>query len=700
MTILDAAIEAAVTHGWYVFPLLVGHNSGACDGGEANCKTIEPLVAWRLGSSNDPDVIRAQGNWDKANGYGIDCYQSGLAVVDVDPGTSWDGPATRVHSTGRGQHHLYEDIIGVANAVDVAPWHVDVRGEGGMIVGPGSWHPHGDYSVIEDVDPVMVPMNLVEALGVSSRDPATIGSTSEIPAFQARSRLNGVYDRMRHTLEGRRNNALNVLAGLAAGIWSRIPEADRVGPLTEEAVRLELSVAAQDAGLPADEVRATLARGWQWGLDRPISDRPEVLTELFSSSPILQHIQQAAYARLVSSSALLCWVLGRVLAEIPPCVMLPSVIGSDAPLNLGFALVGPSGAGKSVLMRVSAELLDGVDQQELQIGPGSGEGLIEAYLEAVPGTKNKTLIAKPSRILEVDEIDRLGAVNERRGSTMFPLIRTAMSGGALKTNNATADRTRSVEDGSYRLVAFVGVQPERSGTLLNDANAGTPQRFVWASVIDSTLPEAIVEWPGPLDWKLPSTFNTWGNSISTIYIDYPEEVKAEVRRTRWEVIQGMSEDPLESHKLLTRLKLAAAFAILHGQTKITKLWWDAAKLLSDHSFEVQKMCLDELEKARTAQVRAKGKETAIQTEAMEYELGEREEQARLKVRERALEILAESNGNGLQWTDLSRRINTSIRKSFTPAMEELEEEGLIKIEEVKTAARPKRIIHLLPNGGE
>jgi hypothetical protein len=342
-------------------------------------------------------------------------------------------------------------------------------------------------------------------------------------------------------------------------------------------------------------------------------------------------------------------------------------------------------------MRVSAELLDSVDQEELQIGPGSGEGLIEAYLETVPGTKNKTLVTRPSRILEVDEIDRLGAVNDRRGSTMFPLIRTAMTGGALKTNNATADRTRSVEDRSYRLVSFVGVQPERSGTLLDDANAGTPQRFVWSSVTDEMLPDDIVDWPGPLDWKLPSTLNTWGSGFNSVYIDYPEEIKAEVRRARWEVIRGVSEDTLESHKLLTRLKVSAAFAVLHGQTKITKTWWDAAGLLIEHSFEVQKMCLTALQEANTARVRAKGKETALQLEATEDE-------STKQVKEQALKILAMSNGDGLQWSYLRNRIRTSVRKVFIPAMAELEEEGRIKVEKIKTSTKPKKIVHLLDSG--
>ncbi|GAA2169281.1 bifunctional DNA primase/polymerase [Pedococcus bigeumensis] len=123
------AVAMAREHGWYVFRLQIGHNEAACEWPEGNCKTVRPLDHWREASSNDPDVI-ARWDWSDANAYGIDCDRSGLVIADQDPGAVWPFNGTRVHSTPRGLHHVYEDVLGLGNAAHVEPWGVDVRGVG------------------------------------------------------------------------------------------------------------------------------------------------------------------------------------------------------------------------------------------------------------------------------------------------------------------------------------------------------------------------------------------------------------------------------------------------------------------------------------------------------------------------------------------------------------------------------------------
>src|SRR5690606_8510731 len=78
---------------------------------------------------------------------------------------------------------------------------------------------------------------------------------------------------------------------------------------------------------------------------------------IFDSTDVLAHIRTAAHARMVSPSALLAYVLGRVLAEVPPSTTLPPTIASAASLNLGVAVVALSGGGTSVLLDVSRVLL-------------------------------------------------------------------------------------------------------------------------------------------------------------------------------------------------------------------------------------------------------------------------------------------------------------------------------------------------------
>lgn len=330
----------------------------------------------------------------------------------------------------------------------------------------------------------------------------------------------------------------------------------------------------------------------------------DLSTSLFDATPTLRHIRDAAHSRLVGSQALLCVVLARVLAELPPSVTLPAVVGGRGSLNLGIALVGGSGTGKSAQYAVSRELLGGVGfmQEEIERNLGSGEGLAQTFLQKQG--KTQVLISYPHRILMVDEIDSLGATQHRSGATIAPTLRSALTGSALGQTNATAERNRHIRASSYRLVLLLGVQPTRSATLLDDADAGTPQRLVWVTATDPTLPDEDVEWPGPLEWSLPSL------PEGVNEIDYPEHVKAEVRAARRAQVLDASADPLAGHRLLTRLKVAAALALLHGDVAINDLWWGLAGTVIDLSSSVQAECkqvlAEEQAKARLAAGRLDG----------------------------------------------------------------------------------------------
>lgn len=301
-----------------------------------------------------------------------------------------------------------------------------------------------------------------------------------------------------------------------------------------------------------------------------------------SSTPILDHIRQAAHARLVSAPALLAYVLGRVLLDVPVSVQLPPTIGSPASLNLGVAVVGGSGSGKSALLDVSRELLGmtGLDQLTCEKQIGSGEGLIQTFLRRDKETKTLVLDDDPRRLILVDEIDQLGALGQRSGATIGPTIRSALTGGQLGTENADMDRKRNVPAKSYRLVLFAGVQPTRSAALLEDSDAGTPQRFVWVPAADPTIPDAEVPWPGALDWSPPEVKG---------FLDYPDHIKAVVRKARLAQQRG-GGDELDGHLILLRLKLAGALALLHGETSITDQWWELAGRLVTASRSLQERC--------------------------------------------------------------------------------------------------------------
>lgn len=573
-SVLRSALALVRQTGWHVFRLRIDHDPDRCDGGTASCKTIKP-VAGRWDPSDDPEVIEGW-DWSRANGYGIACGPSGLVVVDVDPGAVWPYPADRIHATGRGTHHFYLNLSGVGTSADVPPWGVDVRGDGGMVVGPGSYHPHGGYAVLTDGEPGPAPIELSSALtradrnGHSPHPPA-----GELDPLEALDRLEGVYRRMAAAPIGSRNNTLNLMAGTAAGLWARLPPDAQTGELSAETVQERLLAAVTDDDDPAQS-RGTIRSGWSYGVDHPLPDTDQVIADtadlLFAATPTLAHIRRAAHAIGRPGLPMLAFVLARVLAEVGPHVVLPGgmdgAVGRRASLNLGFAFVAGPGRGKTDISEMSEQLL-GIDQRDIQRSPSTGEGLIQSFLDKGPG-KEYVLGVDPRRLFNVDEIEQLTRSGSRSGATLGPIMRAMLTGGHTGTENADAALRRNLPAGSYRMVLCAGVQPDKAGPILEEEGSGLPQRFVWVPVDGKEVPhpDERPSWPGGLDLD-PGLWEFLG------VLDYPDHIKQQVRMEDWARAKG-EMDASSGHLTLTRLKVAAALALLHGDDRITDLWWSLA----------------------------------------------------------------------------------------------------------------------------
>ncbi|NPC97885.1 bifunctional DNA primase/polymerase [Nocardioides sp. zg-DK7169] len=390
----------------------------------------------------------------------------------------------------------------------------------------------------------------------------------------------------------------------------------------------------------------------------------DLADDLFDATPVLRRIRDAAHSRLVGSQALLCYVLARVLAELPPGVALPPVVGGRASLNLGVAVVGGSGAGKSALLAVSRDLLGDVGQwqEDIERNVGSGEGLVQTFLRKGSG-RDLVLIDYPHRILTVDEIDSLGATQRRSGATIAPTIRSALTGGTLGQANASAERNRHVRANSYRLVMLLGVQPTRSAALLDDADAGTPQRLVWVQAVDPSLPDADVPWPGALDWHPPADLPE--------VIDYPEHVRAEVRAARRAQLRDAGADPLAGHKLLTRLKVAAALALLHGEVAINDQWWELAGVVIDMSAAVQVQC-----KRTLSTQHQEGHDAVAVTKARAEDAADED---RVKRAAQAItKTLQTAGGEWVVWDKVRPRI--TLRPYADEAVDRLVASGTVEVE--------------------
>ncbi|WP_347057270.1 hypothetical protein ABC795_11230 [Blastococcus sp. HT6-30] len=544
----------------------------------------------------------------------------GLDLVDVDTkagGSVAHLPAFTSYGKTRtpsgGEHY----VVPSSGFAKVSPFnapdgrhigdYVGGRADGtGRLLGylPGSTRPKYPGGVYVEEE----PWDIDTCLLVAQPDPALVAVLEAVGASNAvheeyvdESPLRPIEEGVHPMAQDGVRRALEQLDSLPA-VWSdgdhwddahhraacmlqRYANSNWTGYTLEQAEADYLEHSRRDEGWGDDELdakwaaaRDTVKGGGFAPPPTPADDFAEPIADVWSTS-VLEHIRKAAHSRLVSAPALLAYVLGRVLLDVPPDVYLPPTVGSAASLNLGVAVVGGSGSGKSALLDVSRELL-GANQARCEKQIGSGEGLVQTFLRRDKETKEMVLVHDPRRLVVVDEVDQLGALGQRSGATLGPTIRSALTGGQLGTENADIERRRNVPARSYRLVLFAGVQPTRSAALLEDSDAGTPQRFVWVRATDPTIPDAEVEWPGELKWSPPEVDG---------FLDYPDHVKAVVRSTRLAQQRGGGRE-LDGHLVLLRLKVGAALALLHGETFIRDEWWALAGQIVDASLALQGEC--------------------------------------------------------------------------------------------------------------
>ena len=187
-----AAALAWAARGFRVFPLPAGANG-------------PPFwESWPTLATTDPAQIEAW--WrDALTGYvqpyNIGVCTSGLAVIDLDNkkgkagqreyealGGAFDTLTVRT-PTG-GYHLYYRAPRPVPVSVDRIAPGVDVRGENGYVVAPGSARPDGDYSLLFDAPVADMPGWLLDRAGVAGVPTRSIAPAVELdlPASIAAAR--------------------------------------------------------------------------------------------------------------------------------------------------------------------------------------------------------------------------------------------------------------------------------------------------------------------------------------------------------------------------------------------------------------------------------------------------------------------------------------------------------------------------------
>jgi hypothetical protein len=278
--LLSSALAAAGV-GWHVFPCAPGSKRPALKGN------------WQDLATTDADRIRS---WWACQEYniGIACGPSALVVVDLDvasgrdPARRPDGPGSgaaslkllcQVHGhrypagtytvdTPSGGCHLYftAPAAPVRNSAGKIGPLIDIRADGGYVVGEGSRTDAGTYAARDDVLPLTLPLPAWIARLAADRPPAPLAAPLPLPGAQGRAyalaALREETRRVAAARPGTRNDTLN----RAAFSLGQLVAARLLPPLP---VMTALADAAACSGLPDDEARRTIRSGMAAGANKP-----------------------------------------------------------------------------------------------------------------------------------------------------------------------------------------------------------------------------------------------------------------------------------------------------------------------------------------------------------------------------------------------------------------------------------------------
>ena len=404
----------------------------------------------------------------------------------------------------------------------------------------------------------------------------------------------------------------------------------------------------------------------------PTGAETNALDEFWGAREHLALIRQWARARMAAPPAVLGAVLARVIAAVPPFVVLPPIIGGEASLNLYCALVGPSGGGKGAADR-SADA--GVDLSAgmpfTEAGAGSGEGLAHLYARRV---KTEVEYHTQSVLLSVPEVDTLAGLQYRQGSTLLPELRKGWIGEALGFAYADPLKRLPIPAHRYRLCMLLGVQPARAGVLLDDTGGGTPQRFLWLPTADPAAPDVPPDAPERIGWRMPRSWGTAHNGVASLEVC--GEAVDTVRAARLARLRGDGE-ALDGHALLNRLKVGAGLGILDGRPEVSAEDWRLAGLVLAQSAHTRAAVVAEL--ARTA--KDAGTARALEDGRREVIRGQVTEGAEVQRACKAIVRKLRREGGWVAGNTARRAIASPLRPRYDDAVVKLADAGQIEVDD-------------------
>ncbi len=283
----------------------------------------------------------------------------------------------------------------------------------------------------------------------------------------------------------------------------------------------------------------------------------------------------------------------------------------------------------------------------------------------------------------------------------------------------------------YRMTMVVGVQPGRGAALFNDADGGTPQRFLWLSTTDRDAPDKPPEEPEPLSLPAwPTCMEAaeadadsndgdgdgdgdgsmkvkFGPEVDQYQLQVPADKFAfyvlELPPSVIEVIQQeqraklrgeVSEaEALDGHKLLCRLKVAAALMCMNGRTdKINEEDWDLAGVVMKVSNATRANVQKVLSTNRKRTEVARGRSDAVREVAKAEAIDAMVDKKIARIADGIRQKLRTENHQSLR--DIKKRFSAPDRKHVWPALELLQKVGDVELEPIDYQGQPGHTAHL------
>ena len=718
------ALSAALSYadsGWYLVPVNTNIGDGKHPGSVVGDK-------WQSKSSRDHKVIAG---WFAGTDYGIalHCGRSGAVILDVDDPeavpdavlaametTGCPYQSTRPDQPGRGHYLMANDTgrrigNGLGKLATTPKWG-EVRGANGVIIVAPSMHSSGgryQWQRTGDVPPI--PDYLAEALP-DSTNPESTATDAEIEKFLAThtettkpQALTGLTKALAAKLAGGHSCHMSTLGVLtdamaeaAAGYYDARTATRVLYPLYRDTVTTGTSTGRI---LTKVEARASFTGIIAWAIgqaDAGETKARERVTEKFRDSftevtaeeivaPVemaapledieghfwescdsLKLIYDASLSKMCAPWAVLACCVARTLAQIPPDVVLPDVIGGPGSLNWFAAIVAKSGGGKGAANAVARQLVPG---DILTRGAGSGEGMIEAYNRKAEPQDHITAI-----LFSVDEVDSIASMQARAGQTTMSVIRSGFSGETLGYSYR-GRASEKVEAHSYRMTMTVSVQPERAGGLFSGAGGGTPQRFQWFPGRDKRIKAERPTWPTDSTGQLRALKPVDLQNLPHGGMSIPPEAEALILKAREDSNSGGTDEALDGHAVFCREKFAYALAIMEGRTTMNSDDWKLSGIASDVSDWCRMRAQSALVKAETAMAAERGRLRGVEGYEAEISRSVVATDDIKRILKWAVGKLQAAEGRRMKKRDLRHASTGRYRAKLTEAMLSGVEAGLI-----------------------